>query len=187
MRRRLALAGTFVHDPRLIFLDEPTAGIDPILRTKFWQHFRGLRDTGRTLVVTTQYVGEAAHCDVVALLVDGELLALDAPAQLLRRAYGGDAVDVVTSAPVTDTTISELVDLPFVTRPPHRLGYQSLLVVVDHAASALPHLRDFLRSRRIPVQTLQEHTVDYDEAFVRIVEEHRARQQARPARQEPAA
>lgn len=75
MQRRLALAATFVHGPRLLFIDEPTAGIDPILRDKFWQEFRSMSDDGRTLVVTTQYVGEASYCDLVGLLSDGELLA----------------------------------------------------------------------------------------------------------------
>ena len=60
MQRRLELACTLVHDPLLMFADEPTAGIDPVLRGKFWDHFRQLRDQGRTLFVTTQYVGEAS-------------------------------------------------------------------------------------------------------------------------------
>jgi ABC-2 type transport system ATP-binding protein len=87
MQRRLALAATLVHDPELLVLDEPTAGIDPLLRARFWDRFRDLRDEGRTLVISTQYVGEAAECDLVALLVDGELLALDRPEGLAARAY----------------------------------------------------------------------------------------------------
>jgi ABC-2 type transport system ATP-binding protein len=86
MQRRLALAAAFVHDPAIVFLDEPTAGIDPILRARFWSQFRALRDAGRTLIVTTQYVGEAANCDVVGVLSDGQLVFLDTPDELLRRA-----------------------------------------------------------------------------------------------------
>ena len=59
MQRRLTLAATLVHDPELLYLDEPTAGVDPILRERFWSHFRTLRDEGKTIVVPTQYVGEA--------------------------------------------------------------------------------------------------------------------------------
>ena len=65
MQRRLSLAAALIHDPELILLDEPTAGIDPILRERFWTYFRSLRDGGRTLIVSTQYVGEAADCDLV--------------------------------------------------------------------------------------------------------------------------
>jgi ABC-2 type transport system ATP-binding protein len=85
MQRRLALAAAFVHDPALVFLDEPTAGIDPILRARFWDQFRSLRDAGRTLLVTTQYVGEAANCDVVGVLSEGELVFLGLPDDLLRE------------------------------------------------------------------------------------------------------
>ena len=79
MQRRLGLAATLVHDPELLFLDEPTAGIDPVLRRKFWDHFADLRDEGRTVFVTTQYVGEAEHCDLVALIVGGRLVMMDTP------------------------------------------------------------------------------------------------------------
>ena len=95
MQRRLALAASFVHDPPILFLDEPTAGIDPILRAKFWERFRELReDGGRTIFVTTQYVGEASYCDVVGLLSDGELLMIDTPDNLRRAAFDGEVIDV---------------------------------------------------------------------------------------------
>ncbi|HEU4841988.1 MAG TPA: ABC transporter ATP-binding protein [Ilumatobacteraceae bacterium] len=84
MQRRLALAAAFVHDPAVAFLDEPTAGIDPILRARFWDQFRTLRESGRTLIVTTQYVGEAANCDVVGVLSAGELVFLGTPTALLE-------------------------------------------------------------------------------------------------------
>ena len=73
MQRRLELACALVHDPDLLFLDEPTAGIDPILRAKVWEELHRLRDAGRTLLVTTQYVNEAEACDTVALIAGGRL------------------------------------------------------------------------------------------------------------------
>ena len=79
MQRRLTLAATLVHDPELLYLDEPTAGVDPILRERFWAHFRTLRDQGRTIVVPTQYVGEAVSCDVVAVMADGRLVTVQPP------------------------------------------------------------------------------------------------------------
>src|SRR5258708_18258641 len=71
MQRRLELACALVHDPQLLFVDEPTAGLDPMLRQKIWDEFRRLREVSRTLVVTTQSVGEAAYCDEVAGLAPG--------------------------------------------------------------------------------------------------------------------
>ena len=73
-RRRLELACSLVHNPLLLFADEPTAGIDPVLRGKFWDHFRELRRQGHTLFVTTQYVGEAAYCDLVGVMRNGRWL-----------------------------------------------------------------------------------------------------------------
>src|SRR5438105_10771785 len=82
MQRRLELACALVHDPLLLFIDEPTAGLDPLLRQKIWTEFRRLRDVGRTLVVTTQVVSEAAYCDRVAVLSHARLIALAEPDEL---------------------------------------------------------------------------------------------------------
>ncbi len=90
MQRRLTLAATLVHDPRLLVLDEPTAGVDPLLRERFWSHFRNLRDEGRTIVVPTQYVNEAVSCDAVAVMAAGRLLLVETPDRLVELAYDGD-------------------------------------------------------------------------------------------------
>ena len=89
MQRRLTLAATLVHDPKLLVLDEPTAGVDPLLRERFWSHFRELRDEGRTIVVPTQYVNEAVSCDAVAVMAAGRLLAVETPDRLVDIAYDG--------------------------------------------------------------------------------------------------
>ena len=96
MKRRLSLAATMVHNPELLFLDEPTAGIDPILRRKFWDYFKELQEQGHTLFITTQYVGEAADCDLVGVMYDGRLLMIETPHGLRKRAYGGDVVGIKT-------------------------------------------------------------------------------------------
>src|SRR4029079_11244091 len=95
MQRRLAVAAALVNDPILIFADEPTAGIDPVLRAKFWENFRALREQGRTLFVTTQYVGEAAYCDFVGVMRDGRLIEMDTPQNLRRKAQGGEVIRLV--------------------------------------------------------------------------------------------
>ena len=90
-QKRVHLAAALVHEPELLVLDEPTSGIDPVLRQRLWEHFTALRDEGITMLVTTQYVNEAAHCDLIAVLVDGHAIALDSPDGLRRRAFGPDA------------------------------------------------------------------------------------------------
>ena len=91
MKRRVALACALVGDAELLFLDEPTTGIDPILRESIWAELGRRRDRGRTILVTTQYVSEAEECDYVALLAEGRLIALGTPDELRARANGGRA------------------------------------------------------------------------------------------------
>lgn len=85
MRQRASLACALVHEPDLLLLDEPGAGVDPKLRESFWIHFRELAAQGKTLLVSTHQMDEALHCDRVAVMRAGEVLASDAPRELLRR------------------------------------------------------------------------------------------------------
>ena len=173
MQRRLALAAAFVHDPDVLFLDEPTAGIDPILRDKLWGRFRDAAGNGKTLLVTTQYVGEAGQCDLVGLLSDGELLLLDTPANLRRAAFDGEVVDVRLERPLADDELRRMAERPFVLGAVDRLGPNTIRLVVDDADQAMRELPEALQALGAAVVEMDEHVVDYDEAFVRVVERHR--------------
>jgi len=85
MRRRVSLAVSLLHKPRLAFLDEPTAGVDPKLRRSFWDHFNQLADQDVTLVVTTHLVEEALRCHVVGFLMAGRMLTQGTPEDILAR------------------------------------------------------------------------------------------------------
>jgi ABC-2 type transport system ATP-binding protein len=89
-RQRLALAIALVHHPRLLFLDEPTSGVDPAARRIFWDLIYGLSAGGVTIFATTHYMDEAEFCGRVGIMRDGKLLAMDAPAQLKRTVIPGD-------------------------------------------------------------------------------------------------
>jgi ABC-2 type transport system ATP-binding protein len=92
MRRRLLLARALMHEPRLVILDEPTAGVDFELRVELWRYIRRLHDTGTTILLTTHYLEEAEElCDEIALLRGGQLVARGT-AQDLQEAYGGDSL-----------------------------------------------------------------------------------------------
>ena len=174
MQRRLALAAAFVHDPELVFLDEPTAGIDPILRSKFWEQFRAMREDGRTMCVTTQYVGEAAYCDYVGLLSDGELLMVDTPDNLRKAAFDGEVLDIEVSQPIQPDQFLSLRDVPGILGPPEEVSPRVWRLVVDDADAVLPKVEETLRRVQLPVIEIKEHVVDYDEAFVRVIERHRS-------------
>lgn len=174
MQRRLELASALVHDPDLLFLDEPTAGIDPILRVRVWEELRRLRDDGRTLLVTTQYVNEAESCDTVALISGGRLIALAAPGNLRREAMGGDIVEIET----TDAFDSaSLTNLPMVRRIDRR-GPNELRVTVDDASTAMPDVVDAITSNGGAVASVNEARPSFDEVFAILVERDRLKRGA---------
>lgn len=92
MKRRIMLATVLVHDPDLIILDEPTAGVDPALRVRFWAWYRELASTGKAILVTTHNITEARHCDEVIFLREGLVLDAGSPDALQAR-YGGNDLE----------------------------------------------------------------------------------------------
>jgi ABC-2 type transport system ATP-binding protein len=84
MKKRLSLAIALVHGPSLLILDEPTVGIDPVLRAEFWDEFRRLRDAGATILLSTHVMDEADRCDRLALIFEGKVLAYDTPSGVSR-------------------------------------------------------------------------------------------------------
>ncbi len=89
-RQRVALAAALLHEPAIVFLDEPTAGVDPVSRRRFWDLIRTLSAQGVTVFVTTHHLDEAEHCGRVGLMVDGRLVALDTPRGLAATWVPGD-------------------------------------------------------------------------------------------------
>lgn len=88
-KQRLAMAAGLIHEPEILFLDEPTSGIDPLARRAFWRTITGLAQGGVTIVVTTHFMEEAEYCDRIAIQDAGRMLALGAP-QAVREQAGGD-------------------------------------------------------------------------------------------------
>ena len=171
MQRRLSLAATLIHHPELIFLDEPTAGIDPVLRRKFWEHFQELQQEGRTLFITTQYVSEAAYCDLVGVLSEGRLLVVDTPTALRYRAFGGDIVDFEAEHPLSYTDMHALRELPFVQGLPRRVGEEHVRLVVSEAATDIPELLEWAKAQDLSVVSVEEYMPPFDDVFVELVEE----------------
>ena len=168
MRRRLELACALVHDPDLIILDEPTAGIDPLLRVTIWDELHRLRDAGRTLLVTTQHVSEAEECDKVAMIVGGTIIALATPDELRRSATNGDLLDIETA---TMFDANDLVGGKGV-REVRQDGPRHFRVVVDNAGEALPDVVEHIRAAGIEVASAREHRLSFDEIFAVLVARH---------------
>jgi len=172
MQRRLMLAGALLHTPDLLIADEPTAGIDPILRARIWENFRALRDQGKTLIVTTQYVGEAAYCDKVAVMRKGRLITVDTPQGLQHQAMGGEAVHIEVDSSQIKDAMQFLIGLPQVARvDPVPDKPNSLYVFVENASKAIPMLLSQLKESEGITPTIAEpYLPPFDEVFVRLIQ-----------------
>ena len=176
MQRRLALAATLAHDPDLIFLDEPTAGIDPMLRRKFWDHFIELKNQGKTLIITTQYVSEASYCDYVGVMDAGRLIMLEPADQLRQIAFGGEVLDLVTTKSLAPDILDEMQALPFIRGEIEQVGRGSYQLTVDVASRSLPQVMSWLNERGINVEKLEPFLPPYDDVFVKVIQDYREKQ-----------
>jgi ABC-2 type transport system ATP-binding protein len=167
MKRRVSLAVSLIHNPELLILDEPTAGIDPPLRRIFWQYFRELNKRGVTFFINTHYMDEAELCDRLALISYGRLVALGSPTELKRKAVGGERVEFVTAdLPRTGEILkdSELV------REVHTSD-GGVQLIVEEAASAIPRLTSLLRERGVEVLQVRQLQPSLEDVFIKLVEE----------------
>ena len=169
MQRRLELASALVHDPAIAFLDEPTAGIDPLLRTTIWSELGRLRDQGRTLLVTTQYVNEAESCDAVVLIAEGRAVATGTPAELRRTAMGGDVVVVDTREPFDAAAFREIGNVLRL----EQMGPTQVRATVADSSATLPDLVEAVTSSGGEVVAAAEARPSFDEVFAVLVERSR--------------
>lgn len=93
-KQKLAFSLSIFHEPDIVFLDEPTGGVDPVTRRQFWELIYRAADNGITVFVTTHYMDEAEYCDRVSIMVDGRIAAIGSPAQLKQQFHGGSMYDV---------------------------------------------------------------------------------------------
>ena len=93
-KQKLAFSVAIFHDPKIVFLDEPTGGVDPITRRKFWDLIYEAADRGITVFVTTHYMDEAEYCNRISMMVDGSIAALDTPSNL-KKQYAAETMDEV--------------------------------------------------------------------------------------------
>lgn len=113
-RQRLALAAAICHQPKLLILDEPTSGVDPLARRSFWELIYELVEEGITALVTTHYMDEAEYCGRIGIMRDGRLMAIDSPSRLKEKALPGIAWDVF-ALPVI-LALDTLKGLPYILR-----------------------------------------------------------------------
>ena len=115
MKRRIALARALLHDPQLIYLDEPTLGVDVQSRRALWNYILDLKQQGKTVLITTNYLEEASIlCDRLAIIDHGSLIALDTPSDLKQK-FGGSVIDLTTKQTLSASLMGQLRAIPGIT------------------------------------------------------------------------
>jgi ABC-2 type transport system ATP-binding protein len=169
-RQRLALGCAILHEPEILFLDEPTAGVDPISRRAFWDLLYDLSAAGRTVFVTTHYMDEAERCHRLALIQRGRLAAIGSPEEIVRQQVPGSIVEIECGEPARAlTALKEASALEA------SLYGAQLHVVADHLDSVKDEVRAILEQARIEVRGMREIEPSLEDAFIASVRAQDAR------------
>lgn len=179
MRRRLDLALALVHEPDILFLDEPTTGLDPASRRDIWDEVRRLnRQLGMTIFLTTQYLEEAdALADVVAIINRGKLAAQGSPAQL-KAAQGAESINLMfDSAQVAQDAVALISDIAQRTQ----VDRDTLRVYLDHAAQAIPSVVNRLQQGGLHPLSLTLSQPTLDDVFLQVTGQRMQNEQAQSA------
>jgi ABC-2 type transport system ATP-binding protein len=164
LQQRVALASAVLHRPRIVFLDEPTAGVDPLQRRAFWQLIRELSSQGTTVFVTTHYMDEAEYCARIGIMVDGRLVALDTPEGLKRTHAPGRVLEA--RGPGLSRALDGLRSEPGVLDV-SRFG-AGATVRVDPERLPAESLARLLRSRGVDPLEMEETAPTLDDVFLAL-------------------
>jgi ABC-2 type transport system ATP-binding protein len=167
-KQRLALGCAILHEPPILFLDEPTSGVDPVSRRRFWDLIYELSGRGVTVFVTTHYMDEAEYCDRLGLVYRGELIALGAPAALKSELMHEDILEVRCDRPYD--LMGEIEGLPGVREV--ALFGNGLHVVADDSAAALQGLRRMMEARGRGGAAPRKIAPTLEDVFVSLIEAH---------------
>lgn len=164
-RRRVEIALGIIHEPKIVFLDEPTTGLDPQSRAHMWDEIRRLRAEGMTVFITTHYLDEAdALCDRIAIMDHGEVVAEGTPAEL-KREISGEVVQVGLDAAVTPRA-AELLDTEAYVNKLETVDEGGLRLYVDEGATAIPQVLRRLDGAGLDLRSIELHRPSLDDVFL---------------------
>lgn len=167
MKQKLALACTLIHTPKIIFLDEPTTGVDPVSRRDFWRILQSLLQQGITILMSTPYLDEAERCTRVALMNNGRIMRVDEPSRL-KHVMKGEVVEIVCDR-VRDA--AKLLRAQALGREVQTFG-DRLNVVVDDAAREFPPIERALQESAIPMHSWRIIAPSLENVFISLLTHH---------------
>jgi ABC-2 type transport system ATP-binding protein len=163
-KQRLALGCAVLHRPPIIFLDEPTSGVDPISRRQFWDLIYQMAHDGVTVFVTTHYMEEAEYCNRLALIFRGKMVALGTPSELKKNSMKGELLLVECAA--LGPAVEALQSAPGVLDA--AVFGSALHLVVPNADTAIPQVKAFLEEREIAVGKIEKIRPSLEDVFVSL-------------------
>ncbi len=166
VKQRLALGAAILHEPRIVFLDEPTAGVDPASRRDFWDLISGLRRQGVTVFVTTHYMDEAEHCDCLILIYAGRKIAEASPRDLVRDVIQGAMLEV--AGPPPREVVERLASDPRVRRA-QVFGLTSRVLMEDGPGTS-EDLEGLLAEEGWPEARVRPIRASLEDAFMHLIE-----------------
>jgi ABC-2 type transport system ATP-binding protein len=167
-KQRLALGCAIIHEPEILFLDEPTSGVDPISRGNFWQLIKEMARQGVTVFVTTHYMDEAENCDRLALIFQGGIIALGTPLELKTRDMKKEVLKI--DLPRPEDWIEPLAKVPGISET--ALFGTSLHAVVDNADAVSGKLKSLFAARGLKDYVLRQIVPSLEDVFVALIEAH---------------
>ncbi len=172
-RQRLAVALALVGDPEVLFLDEPTTGLDPQSRRQLWDVIRDLRDRGRTIVLTTHYMDEAERlCDRVAIIDHGKIIAQGSPGELIARLGGDHIIEFALEAAAGEPAAQPELYLGLDSVLAARLEADGVVLTVAQPHRAIPALLDALQKEQRTLIRLTTRHVSLEDVFVSLTGRH---------------
>lgn len=165
-KQRLAFGCAVLHRPQMVFLDEPTSGVDPVSRREFWDLIGQFAESGVTVMVTTHYMDEAEHCDTLAFIYAGRIIARGTPEEIKHRQMAGELLEITT--PQYAQALEVLAAHPEVHEA--ALFGRAIHVTVSDSRSALPALQESLAARGVMVERIAPVVPSLEDAFVSLVE-----------------
>lgn len=167
IKQRLALCSALLHEPPVVFLDEPTSGVDPLSRRLFWDMIHELAETGVTILVTTHYMEESEYCDRLALIYRGRIVALGTASELKGRLHNRTILDIRCTH--AQDALERVVGRPHVLDA--MLFGSGLHVVVDDADAASTALQEVFDSAAIRVDHIRPVAPEMEDVFISLIEE----------------
>ena len=167
-KQRLALGCAIIHEPRIIFLDEPTSGVDPITRNNFWNIIKGMAHEGITVFVTTHYMDEAENCNRMTMIYKGNIIAMGTPEEMKTKFMVNDVLEIMV--PESEVWMERIKKEPLVKEA--ALFGSSIHAVVQNSKEAIPVIKRSIEEGGLEGFTVRKITPSLEDVFVSLIENY---------------